>query len=51
VSAGQPSSSGEKSRGQKPVANIINYVATSYHEGMLEEIQQLIEEWEVDLNH
>lgn len=36
---------------RKPVANLINEVASTSREGINEEISRLIEEWEAHMNH
>lgn len=46
----QPSSSSDRERGYKSVANIIKDTTNAFCEGTNEEIRHLIEEWEVDLN-
>ena len=47
---GEPINLGGKPRGWKPTVNIINEAKKAYHEGINEEIWQLIEKWGDDLN-
>jgi len=46
----QPNTSGGKTTGRNPINNIINDMASTYHEGTAEEIHNLIDEWGVELN-